>query len=84
MREFQDDEGRTWVATIGERPGENYKGRYFLVLRPRAGSEPEVEVEDVRWNSPRTAERTLETMSLVELKRKLHVALGRAGAQSLP
>jgi hypothetical protein len=38
----------------------------------------ELELADVRWNSVRTAERTLRTMSAVELKRRHRSARGRA------
>jgi hypothetical protein len=80
MREFADGAGARWVATVRERPGPDYKGRYYLYLEPRAGGEG-VFLVDVRWNSERTAQRTLETMSEVELRRRLRSALGRgAGA----
>lgn len=79
MREFEDREGRAWVAEVAEREGPDYKGRYHLVMRPAAGGEP-VELTDVRWNGVGTASRTLETMSLGELRRRLHSARGRAAA----
>ncbi len=79
MREFKDHEGRDWLAGIEKREGLNFKGRYHLVLRPRGGEEgDEVELTDVRWNSEKTARRTLETMSGVELRRRLRSARGRA------
>ena len=43
----------------------------------RAGDD-EVSLDDVRWNSERSAARTLETMSVVELRRRLRSARGRA------
>jgi hypothetical protein len=79
MRDFQDDQGATWVASVNERPGDNYKGRYWLVMYPEGG-DPEadlVELRDVRWNSRKTAERTLQTMSAKELKRRHRWAAGR-------
>lgn len=79
MRTFQDEQGATWVASVRERPGDDYKGRYGLVMF-REGENPEgdgVELSDVRWNSLMTAERTLETMSTAELRRRLRWALGR-------
>lgn len=81
MREFADAEGRRWIANVRAEQGPDYKGRYVLVLRPaeRAGDDVEVaELPEVRWNSERTARRTLETMSEVELRRRLRMALGRA------
>lgn len=59
----------------------DYKGRYFLVLQPvdggANGSPDELELSEVRWNSQRTAARTIATMSEVELRRRLRQARGR-------
>jgi hypothetical protein len=78
MREFLDDTGARWVASFLEREGEDYKGRYCLRFVPDGGAEGRsVTVEDVRWNSPKTAERTLETMSDMELRRRLKIGRGR-------
>lgn len=80
MRDFTDAEGRVWHASVREEPGTDYKGRLFLVLSPRdGGDEAVVKLEDIRWNSERTARRSIETMSEVELKRRLRSALGRSG-----
>jgi len=79
LRDFTDAAGRSWQASIREEAGSDYKGRFYLVLAPRDGSDA-LPLEDVRWNSERTARRTLETMSEVELRRRLRSALGRAGA----
>ncbi len=83
MREFEDREGRRWKAEVAERMGTDYKGRYHLVMRAAEGGErgdgpAVVSLEDVRWNTPRTADRTLATMSVAELRRRLGQALGRA------
>ncbi len=78
MREFTDAEGQVWVGETSERPGADYKGKYHMTLRPREGGEV-VELTDVRWNSLHTARRTLETMSEVELRRRLRSAVARAG-----
>jgi hypothetical protein len=79
MREFEDDAGRRWVAGVAVREGSDYKGRYFFTARPTDQVEgPSVALGDVRWNSERTARRTLETMSDVEMRRRLRQALGRA------
>jgi hypothetical protein len=79
MRDFTDGSGTGWVATVRERPGPDYKGRYYFFLEPRGGGEG-VALVDVRWNSERTAQRTLQTMSEVELRRRLRSATGRGGA----
>ncbi len=79
MREFKDSEGALWTATVRERPGPDYKGRYHFWAEPSSGGEC-VALLDVRWNSERTADRTLATMSEVELRRRLRSALGRGSA----
>lgn len=84
MRQFDDEQGRSWVATVEARPDGDYKGRYHLVLRPRDGNGGEVDLDDVRWNSERTAERTLETMSLLELRRRLRWGLSRSDVDAVP
>ena len=82
MRKFIDGSGRAWVASFAEEGGPDYKGRFFLVLRPAEQSDDEaLELREVRWNSERTALRTLETMSVVELRRRLRAALGRVGTR---
>ena len=79
MRRFRDDSDTPWVAFVRERAGDDYKGRFWLVMVPEEGTDKvEVELIDVRWNSRKTAERTLSTMSEWELKRRLRSALGRA------
>ncbi len=78
MREFIDEQGVTWRASIEGRDGIDYQGRYHFVARPADGSGAPVALEDVRWNSEHTARRTLETMSEVELRRRLRSARGRS------
>ncbi len=78
MREFEDRSGRRWVATLSEAPGIDYKGRFHLVLAPVDGGDA-VELTDVRWNARPTAARTLATMSVAELRRRLRSARGRGG-----
>ncbi len=80
MREFVDGSGAAWVASVRERPGPDYKGRYFFFLEPDGGGDG-LALLDVRWNSERTARRTLETMSDVELRRRLRSALGRGAGE---
>ena len=79
MRKFEDSSDSVWIASVREKEGDDYKGRYFLVLSRDGGSrEEEIVLKDVRWNSPQTAERTLRTMSGAELRRRLRSAVGRA------
>lgn len=85
MREFTNEAGEAWTASVRERSGPDYKGRYFLWLEPKAGGEG-VALLDVRWNGETTARRTLGTLSEVELRRRLRSARGRSTAAmgSLP
>ena len=79
MREFKDMNGREWMATVREEGGTDYKGRFYLVLQLMEDIEAEpLELREVRWNSERTAGRTLRAMSVVELRRRLRSATGRA------
>jgi len=77
MREFQDENGGVWTATVARHEGMDYKGPFHFVMTPAGGGEA-VSLDDVRWNTERTARRTLETMSVVELRRRLRSARGRA------
>ncbi len=81
MREFTDASGRRWVASYREQPGPDYKGRLYMVIEPADARGEFLELSDVRWNSERTAARTIETMSEVELRRRLRAALGRHGSR---
>ena len=78
MREFLDEDGQGWLATIRSEDGVDYKGRHYLYLLPKGeGEEGGHALPDVRWNSRLTAARTLSTMSDVELRRRLRSARGR-------
>lgn len=79
MRTFEAEGGGTWVASVQARGGDDYKGRYGLVMAPQGGiADGSVELVDIRWNSEETAERTLLTMSEGELRRRHRSALGRS------
>ena len=68
------------MASVRARPGRDYKGRYYFFVRPESGGDENgIALLDVRWNSERTAQRTLATMSEVELRRRLGSAKGRGG-----
>lgn len=80
MREFKDQQGSIWVASVSGQEGGDYKGRYHFVVRPAhsAGHAGEaIPLQEIRWNSRLTAQRTLASMSEVELRRRLRSALGR-------
>ena len=81
MRKFLDSDGDAWVATVRSEEGLDFKGRHHLCFHPAGagdqGDDQGLELLDVRWNSLETAERTLATMSGVELRRRLRSALGR-------
>lgn len=77
MRRFQDENGLEWSAAVARHEGMDYKGAFHFCMTPADGGAA-VELQDVRWNSERTAQRTLETMSVVELRRRLRSARGRA------
>jgi hypothetical protein len=79
VREFDDETGGRWVASVERRDGKDYQGRYHFVARPVDSAGEAVALGDVRWNSEMTARRTLETASDVELRRRLRSAVGRAG-----
>lgn len=77
MKEFSAADGTRWVASTTEEESTDYKGRYYLVFEPTDGGDA-LPLRDVRWNSERTARRTIETMSTVELRRRLRSARGRS------
>lgn len=77
MRKFLNSDGDAWVATVRSGAGLDFKGRHHLYFHPEDADGQGVELLDVRWNSQNTAERTLATMSGVELRKRLRSALGR-------
>ena len=81
MRQFTDDQGVQWVASVAAEGGGDYKGRFHLILHRSEEDGDAVGLADVRWNSRGTAERTLATMSKVELRRRLRSAVGRSGVR---
>lgn len=97
MRHFVDEQGTSWVASVAREEGGDYKGRFFLVMEradsagrsadAKGDAPARLPLRDVRWNSAKTAERTLATASDVELRRRLRAARGRAarpGAPTMP
>lgn len=82
MRTFLDDDGALWRASIAESDGADYKGRFYLTVQRESGDAPVLPLREIRWNSVHTAQRTLETMSAVELRRRLRTAVGRVEAKT--
>ncbi len=80
MRTFHDASGHAWVATAHEERTPRHHGRWFLVFHPADQAERIFPLPDVRWQSRATAERTIRSMSITELRRRLHAARGRAPA----
>lgn len=83
MNEFTDSDGRSWIASAEEEQSPDYKGRYYMVMKPADGGKA-LPLRDIRWNSEKTARRTIETMSVVEMRRRLRSARGRAAPTPSP
>lgn len=77
FRQVEGDDGASWRVGIRSRDGLDFKGRYYFVAVSEDSPGDEVQLQDLRWNSEETARRTLETMSGVELRRRLRGATGR-------
>ncbi len=80
MKNFLDSDGGPWVATVRSQEGFDFKGRHYLYFHPEGEEDQGVELLHVKWNSQETPERTLATMSGVELRRRLRSACGRGGS----
>ena len=77
MKEFTDDRDGGWVATAREEETPRHHGRWYLVFHPAGDESRKLVMPEVRWQSRRSAERTLNTMSVFELLRRLHLLLER-------
>ena len=82
MKLFSDPNGNPWVATVRSDAGLDFKGRHHLYFHPEDAEDQGVELLDVKWNSRQTAERTLATMSGLELRRRLGAARLRRGSDT--
>lgn len=78
MRTFQSESGERWVAGAREEDTPRHHGRWYMILHPESDASNVLALPEVRWQTRATAERTLETMSLFELRRRLAIAQGRA------
>lgn len=79
MRNFDDAAGGRWTATAIEEETPRHHGRWQLMFHRQDDGADLYPVEDVRWQTEETAERTLRTMSVFELRRRLTTARARRG-----
>jgi len=79
MRDFTDEQGAVWTATVIEEDTPRHHGRWYLVFHPAGGEVPRLAAPEVRWQTRASARRTIETMSLFELRRRVEGAKRRAG-----
>ena len=80
MRTFQSEAGQVWVAGAREEDTPRHHGRWYMILHPQDDETAVLALPEIRWQTRASAERTLETMSLFELRRRLDIALRRAAA----
>jgi len=79
MRDFTDHQGAVWTATVVEEDTPRHHGRWYLVFHPAGAEVPRLAAPEWRWQSEPEARRTLATMSLFELRRKLDGIERRSG-----
>lgn len=77
--QFEDDSGRQWVATAREENTPRHHTRWYLVFHLAGSDDRLFPMAEVKWQTRETADRTLRTMSVFELRRRLATALSRAG-----
>lgn len=80
MHSFTDEEGTEWVARAKEENTPRHHTRWYLVFQAAAGGGPTYPMAEVRWQTEQTADRTLRTMSVFELRKRLSAAKGRQSA----
>jgi hypothetical protein len=78
MKQFSDVDGGLWTASAREENTARHHGRWYLVFHPADDDARLMPMQEVRWQTRATAERTLKTMSDFELRRRLHLLLERA------
>lgn len=77
MRQFTDADGMEWIADACEEDTPRHHGRWYLVFHPATEGGDLLATPEVRWKTHATAERTLATMSLFELRRRLDTVRAR-------
>lgn len=78
MREIQDEGGARWEVTALEETVAHGRRGARLGFRA-AGGDADPLRTPVTFNSPEAAEAAIRTMGENELRRRLSLALGRAG-----
>ncbi len=79
MRTFSDSSATNWVASAREENSPRHHGRWYLVFHRDGEPERLLGMPEVRWQTRASAERTLATMSLFELRRRLGLVQRRLG-----
>jgi hypothetical protein len=79
MRTFDDANGATWVASTREENSPRHHGRWYLVFHVEGEPEKLLGMPEVRWQTRASAIRTLATMSVFELRRRLDLVQRRLG-----
>ena len=77
MKTFKAENGETWVAGAAREHTERHHGVWYLVFHREGDASERLPMEEVRWQTRATAERTLLTMSDFELRRRLDSAIAR-------
>ena len=78
MRQFTDEAGIAWVASVREERTPRHHQRWYLIFHAAGDDTRQLPMPEVRWQTRATAERTLRTMSEFELRRRLHTLRERA------
>jgi hypothetical protein len=74
MKNFAGEDGREWVATADQEDVPRHHGRWYMVLRPADEAGPRLVLPEVRWQTRHTAERSIQSMSEFELRRRLRMS----------
>jgi hypothetical protein len=77
MKKFTAENGETWVAGAAREDTDRHHGVWYLVFQKDGSPGERLPVEEVRWQTQATADRTLRTMSDFELRRRLNSAIAR-------
>lgn len=84
MRSITDEQGRTWIASAREEVTPRHHGRWYMVFHLDEPGAPDLPVPEIRWQTVESAERTIQSMSEFEVRRRLHAASARAALRATP